>query len=283
MKTSASYTVAKAVDDWAAEALDGLADKTVRSHVDLLKPVTILIGNIPLRDLSAHDVRRALHKLAEERSTRTMASTHNVLMRAIRHAEANDHVGRNAASPAMVGAPPPAGPDIRRLFIRVAPSRMPQPRPRCLLRMASSCQARVGYRLCRRPVVLFEQGSNTTRIWVRRRTVRGMACRSPTRAAIRADSRNITHPFHPVCMRQPSRTAGVSWIAMRSRNFISSRRSAPWTRSWSTGSCATIVLHSCRTARLQMNPCKTSGAASRYLAGSACTATQISTSMRATQ
>jgi len=46
LKTSASYTVAKAVDDWAAEALDGLAEKTVRSHADLLRPVTILIGNI---------------------------------------------------------------------------------------------------------------------------------------------------------------------------------------------------------------------------------------------
>ena len=98
LKTSASYTVSKAVDDWAAEALDGLADKTVRSHVDLLRPVTMLIGQIPLRDLTAHDVRRALNKLAEERSTRTMASTHNVLVRAIRHAEANDHVGRNVAS-----------------------------------------------------------------------------------------------------------------------------------------------------------------------------------------
>ncbi|MGH3200022.1 MAG: hypothetical protein ACRDOH_30245 [Streptosporangiaceae bacterium] len=98
LKTSASYTLSKAVDDWAAEALDGLAAKTVRSHVDLLRPVTILIGNIPLRDLTAHDVRRALNKLAETRSTRTMASTHNVLVRAIRHAEANDHVGRNVAS-----------------------------------------------------------------------------------------------------------------------------------------------------------------------------------------
>jgi hypothetical protein len=43
-----------------------------------------LIGNIPLRDLTAHDVRRTLNKLAETRSTRTMASTHNVLVRAIR-------------------------------------------------------------------------------------------------------------------------------------------------------------------------------------------------------
>jgi site-specific recombinase XerD len=98
LKTSASYTLSKAVDDWAAEALDGLAAKTVQSHVDLLRPVTMLIGNIPLRDLSAQDVRRALNKLAEQRSTRTMASTHNVLVRAIRHAEANDHVGRNVAS-----------------------------------------------------------------------------------------------------------------------------------------------------------------------------------------
>ena len=98
LKTSVSYTVAKAVNDWAAEALDGLADKTVRSRVDLVRPVTMLIGNIPLRDLTAHDVRRTLNKLAETRSTRTMASTHNVLVRAIRHAEANDHVGRNVAS-----------------------------------------------------------------------------------------------------------------------------------------------------------------------------------------
>ena len=97
-KQSQTNTVAKAVDDWAAEALDGLADKTVRSHVDLLRPITMLIGNIPLRDLTAHDVRRTLNKLAETRSTRTMASTHNVLVRAIRHAEANDHVGRNVAS-----------------------------------------------------------------------------------------------------------------------------------------------------------------------------------------
>jgi integrase len=98
LKTSASYTLAKAADDWAAEALDGLADKTVRSHVDLLRPVTMLIGHVPLRDLTAQDVRRTLNKLAQTRSTRTMASTHNVLVRAIRHAEANDRVGRNVAS-----------------------------------------------------------------------------------------------------------------------------------------------------------------------------------------
>ena len=80
LKTSASYTVAKAVDGWAAEALEGLADKTVRSHVDLLRPMTMLTGNVPLRDLTGQDVRRTLSKLAQTRSTRTMASTHNVLV-----------------------------------------------------------------------------------------------------------------------------------------------------------------------------------------------------------
>ena len=46
LKTSATYTLAKAVDDWAAEALARLADTTVRSNADLLRLVTILIGNI---------------------------------------------------------------------------------------------------------------------------------------------------------------------------------------------------------------------------------------------
>ncbi len=36
LETLASYTLAKAVEDWAAEATDGLADKTVRTHVDLI-------------------------------------------------------------------------------------------------------------------------------------------------------------------------------------------------------------------------------------------------------
>jgi hypothetical protein len=47
LKTSASYTLAKAVDDWAAEALEGLAAKTVRSHVDLLRrwpPASVMSG-----------------------------------------------------------------------------------------------------------------------------------------------------------------------------------------------------------------------------------------------
>jgi hypothetical protein len=36
--------VGATVDDWTAEVLGGLADKAVRSHADLLRPVTMLIG-----------------------------------------------------------------------------------------------------------------------------------------------------------------------------------------------------------------------------------------------
>ena len=90
LKTSASYTVSKAVDDWAAEALDGLTDKTVRSHVDLLRPVTMLIGNVTRGPDRAGRPAHAEQAGPERGQHRTMASTHNVLVRAIRHAEAND-------------------------------------------------------------------------------------------------------------------------------------------------------------------------------------------------
>src|ERR1039457_5667486 len=46
LKTSATYTLAEAPDDWVAETLDELAAKSVRSHVGLPRPVMMLIGNI---------------------------------------------------------------------------------------------------------------------------------------------------------------------------------------------------------------------------------------------
>jgi hypothetical protein len=46
LKRSATYPAAKVVDDWDAEALVRPTNKTLRSHADLLRPVTTLIGNI---------------------------------------------------------------------------------------------------------------------------------------------------------------------------------------------------------------------------------------------
>jgi integrase len=98
LKTSASYTVKSAVDDWFSDCLDGKSEATVRLYEILIKPVTDAIGAIPLRDLTAHDVRAVLVKIAKSCSTRKVQITHNILIRAIKHAEANDHVRRNVAA-----------------------------------------------------------------------------------------------------------------------------------------------------------------------------------------
>jgi integrase len=91
------YTVEHAARDWLAEGLDGRAEETVQLYRNVLKPVISLIGDVELRKLTAHDVRRALTAVAEGKSSRTVVVTHNALTRAIRHAEANRHVMHNAA------------------------------------------------------------------------------------------------------------------------------------------------------------------------------------------
>jgi integrase len=97
------YTVQRAVDDWLAEGLDGRSAGTVTLNRNVLKPVTAIIGGIELRQLTAHDVRRALTQLAENHSSRTVVIAHNALTRALRHAEANRHILHNAA--ALVDTP----------------------------------------------------------------------------------------------------------------------------------------------------------------------------------
>jgi integrase len=97
-RTSARYTVQQAVRDWLSEGLDGRSQRTVDLYVGLLKPVLARIGAMPLRDLTAHDVRAELVKVAETNSTRTVQVVRLCLVRAITHAEANDHVRRNVAA-----------------------------------------------------------------------------------------------------------------------------------------------------------------------------------------
>jgi integrase len=97
------YTVQRAVDDWLAEGLDGRSAGTVTLNRNVLKPVTAIIGDIELRKLTAHDVRRALTQLASKHSSRTVVIAHNALTRALRYAEANRHILHNAA--ALVDTP----------------------------------------------------------------------------------------------------------------------------------------------------------------------------------
>jgi integrase len=98
LHTSATYTVRQAVEDWLANGLDGRSAKTISTYREVTDPLIALIGSAKLRDLTAPQVRSALVKLSADRSTRTLQITRNVLVRAIRLAEANDLVGRNVAS-----------------------------------------------------------------------------------------------------------------------------------------------------------------------------------------
>jgi len=97
VRSPAGYTVRQAIDDWLASGLDGRSESTVAKYRYVLKPVTQQIGRAILRDLTAHDVRRALTVLAREQSSATVAIAHNALTRAIRHAESRDLVRRNVA------------------------------------------------------------------------------------------------------------------------------------------------------------------------------------------
>ena len=98
VRSSSTYTVRQTVDDWLREGLDGTSERTRTLYEGLLAPVVEMIGARPLRDLSASDVRSALAQLVTRYSTRSLQITRNCLERAIRHAEADDLVGRNVAA-----------------------------------------------------------------------------------------------------------------------------------------------------------------------------------------
>ena len=98
VRSSRTYTVREAVEDWLREGLEDTSERTRTLYEGLLEPVLEMIGARPLRDLSAGDVRSALGKLVTRYSTRSLQITRNSLERAIRHAESNDLVGRNVAA-----------------------------------------------------------------------------------------------------------------------------------------------------------------------------------------
>src|SRR6516164_1389405 len=103
VKSSRTYTARQTVEDWLREGLDDTSERTRALYEGLLEPVLEMVGARPLRDLSAGDVRSALGQLVTRYSTRSLQITRNCLERAIRHAEADDLVGRNVA--ALVKSP----------------------------------------------------------------------------------------------------------------------------------------------------------------------------------
>ena len=103
IRSSATYTVGNALDDWLAGGLSGRSDRTVQLYRDTIKPLRERLADVKLRDLTAGDVQETLDALAGWLSTRSLQIIRNCLERAIRHAEIRDLTGRNVA--ALVKAP----------------------------------------------------------------------------------------------------------------------------------------------------------------------------------
>ena len=103
LHTSRTYTVREAVNDWLDSGLPGRSERTRTVYRQATAPLLEQIGAKALRDLSAGDVRAGLEAMAGRVSTRYLQIARGSLVRAIRHAEANDLVGRNVA--ALVDTP----------------------------------------------------------------------------------------------------------------------------------------------------------------------------------
>src|ERR1035441_10416340 len=95
------YTVEDALEDWLA---DGVSARTVTLYRGTIaKALRESLGSVRLTELTAGDVQGTLAALASRSSTRTVQIAHNVLVRAIRHAERDDLVRRNVV--ALVNPP----------------------------------------------------------------------------------------------------------------------------------------------------------------------------------
>jgi len=98
LRTSSTYTVGQAVDDWLEGGLPGRSERTHSVYREALTPLMRQIGAKPLRELTAGDVRAGLEALSGRLSTRYLQIAKASLARAIRFAEAHDRVGRNVAA-----------------------------------------------------------------------------------------------------------------------------------------------------------------------------------------
>jgi integrase len=103
ISSSGRYTVRQAIDEWLRDGLDGRSERTRTLYEGLLASLMEKIGARQLHELTTREVRAALVSLAPRFSSRSLQITRNCLERAIRHAEANDLVGRNVA--ALAGVP----------------------------------------------------------------------------------------------------------------------------------------------------------------------------------
>jgi hypothetical protein len=91
--------VSDALEDWLEHGADGLSERTLTLYRGtIVKALNEELSAVRLTELTASDVQGALASLASRLSARTAQIAHNVLVRAIRHAERDDLVRRDVAA-----------------------------------------------------------------------------------------------------------------------------------------------------------------------------------------
>ena len=103
-RTSRTYTVRQAADDWLEHGLPGRSEQTKDAYRYALAPVLARIGHRPLRELRALELRSGLEAVSGTFTTRTLQIARNSLERAIRHAQVHQRVSRNVAE--LIETPP---------------------------------------------------------------------------------------------------------------------------------------------------------------------------------
>jgi integrase len=103
IRPAARYTMALCIEDWLSQGLTNRSPSTVANYRWLADHAVSKLGAIRLKDLTAKHVQAALAELSGSLSTRSLRLVHQIIERAIRHAQAGDLVGRNVAS--LVDAP----------------------------------------------------------------------------------------------------------------------------------------------------------------------------------
>ena len=99
VKTDDKYTVKDAVSDFLEQGIKGKSEGTVGNYRSLADNNLIpQIGAAKLKELTADDLDKWMDERAAELSMRSLRLIHQILERAIRHAQARDKVRRNVAS-----------------------------------------------------------------------------------------------------------------------------------------------------------------------------------------
>lgn len=97
------YTVADAISDFLDQGMKGKSAETISNYRSLADHHLIpYLGAAKLKKLTADELDRWMDERAAELSNRTLRLVHQILERAIRHAQARDKVRRNVASLILV-------------------------------------------------------------------------------------------------------------------------------------------------------------------------------------